>query len=68
MCLANEIWFVINLLLGLSLLHNLPAHFDAGGEDGTGEVGHIDALQVAHLLSSCVNRENPRIRGNFRKV
>ena len=38
------------LLLGLSLLHHLPAHFDPRGEDGTGEVGHIDALQVTHLL------------------
>lgn len=40
------------LLLGLSLLHHLPAHFDPRGEDGTGEVGHIDALQVTHLLCS----------------
>ena len=40
------------LLLGLRLLHHLPAHFDPGGEDGTGEVGDIDALQVTHLLGS----------------
>lgn len=38
------------LLLGLRLLHHLSAHFDPRGEDGAGEVGHTDALQVAHLL------------------
>lgn len=41
------------LLLGLRLLHHLPAHLDAGGEDGAGEVRHIYALQVAHFLGSC---------------
>lgn len=40
------------LLLGLRLLHHLPAHFDPRGEDGAGEVGDIDALQVTHLLGS----------------
>lgn len=50
------------LLLGLSLLHHLPAHFDSGGEDGAGEVSHIDALQVAHFLGSCVDRLNHRIK------
>lgn len=39
-----------DLLLGLSLLHHLPAHFDPRGEDGAAEVGHADALQVTHLL------------------
>lgn len=43
------------LLLGLSLLHHLPANFDPGGEDGASEVSHIDALQVAHFLGSCVD-------------
>lgn len=38
------------LLFGLCLLHHLSAHFDSRGEDCTGEVCHIDALQVAHLL------------------
>lgn len=41
------------LLLGLGLLHHLAAHLDAGGEDGSGEVSYIDALQVADFLSSC---------------
>lgn len=47
------ILLVAYLLLGLGLLHHLPAHFDAGREDGTGEVRHIYALQVAHFLGSC---------------
>lgn len=38
------------LLFGLCLLHHLSAHFDSRGEDGTGEVCHIDALQVTNLL------------------
>lgn len=38
------------LLLGLRLLHHLSAHFDPRGEDGAGEVGHADALQVTYLL------------------
>lgn len=38
------------LLLSLRLLHHLSAHFDPRGEDGAGEVGHADALQVTHLL------------------
>lgn len=50
------------LLFGLRLLHHLSAHFDSRGEHGSGEVCHIDALQVAHLLSrwrdkkKCVGR------------
>lgn len=40
------------LLLGLGLLHHLAAHLDAGGEDGSGEVSYVDALQVADFLSS----------------
>lgn len=39
------------LLFGLGLLHHLSAHFDARCEDGSGEVYHVDALEVAHLLS-----------------
>lgn len=38
------------LLFSLSLLHHLPAHFYARGENGSSEVCHIDALQVTHLL------------------
>lgn len=41
-------WFY--LLFGLCLLHHLSAHFDTRGEDCSGEVRHIDALQVANLL------------------
>lgn len=40
------------LLLGLGLLHHLAAHLDTGGEDGSGEVSYVDALQVADFLSS----------------
>ena len=38
------------LLLGLRLLHVVPAHLDAGRQDGSREVRHVHAHQVAHLL------------------
>lgn len=41
------------LLLSLGLLHHLAANLDAGGEDCSGEVSHVDALQVADFLRSC---------------
>lgn len=43
-----------HLFLGLSLLDVLSAHFDPGGQDGPGELQHVDAQQVAQLLSSRV--------------
>lgn len=45
------------LLLGLGFLHHLAAHLNAGGEDGSGEVSYVDALQVADFLSSCGDTE-----------
>lgn len=51
------------LLLGLSLLHHLPAHFNPGREDGAGEVGHVDALQVTHLLCGYEMRRRGGQRG-----
>jgi hypothetical protein len=39
------------LLFGLCFLYHLSAHFDARCEDGSGEVYHVDALEMAHLLS-----------------
>lgn len=44
------------LLFGLGLLHILSTHFDPGSEDGPGELQHVDAEQMAQLLSSCVIR------------
>lgn len=40
-----------HLLFGLSLLDVLSPHFDPGGQDGPGEFQHVDAQQVAQLLS-----------------
>lgn len=41
----------LRLLLRLRLLHVVAAHLDAGAQDGAGEVSHVHAHQVAHLLS-----------------
>lgn len=41
------------LLLGLGLLHVVPAHLDAGREQRPGEVSHAQAQQAAQLLRSC---------------
>lgn len=43
-----------HLFLGLSLLNVLSSHFDPGGQDGPGELQHVDAQQVAQFLSSRV--------------
>lgn len=48
--LFHDMLFLFYLLFGLCLLHHLSAHFNSRGEDGTGEVRHIDALQVTNLL------------------
>lgn len=52
------------LLFGLGLLHHLSAHFDSRGEHCTGEVCHVDALQVADLLGGW--REQDRRVGAFK--
>lgn len=39
------------LLFGLGLLDDLTAHFDTRGQDSSGEVSHIDAREMTHLLS-----------------
>lgn len=43
-----------HLFFGLSLLNVLSSHFDPGGQDGPGELQHVDAQQVAQFLSSRV--------------
>lgn len=44
------------LFFRLGLLHILSPHFDPRREDGTGELQHVDAQQMAQFLSSCVIR------------
>lgn len=40
------------LLLGLRLLDVIPSHLDAGREDSSGEIGHVDTQEVGHFLGS----------------
>lgn len=44
------------LFFSLGFLHILSAYFDPRSEDGTSELQHIDAQQMAEFLSSCVIR------------
>lgn len=41
------------LFFGLGFLDVVPAHFDAGGEDGPGELHDVHSQQVAELLCDC---------------
>lgn len=41
------------LLLGLRLLHIISTHFDAGHEQGPGEIRHPQSQEAAELLCSC---------------
>lgn len=45
-----------HLFFGLGLLDVVPAHFDAGGEDGPGELHDVHPQQVAELLCDCRDR------------
>ena len=47
----------LDLFLALGLGHVVSAHLDPGLEEGLGEVSHLDAKEVGHLLSHGVVRQ-----------
>lgn len=49
-----------HLFFGLGFLDVVPAHFDAGGEDGPGELHDVHSQQVAELLCDCEGTEGQR--------
>lgn len=46
------------LLFSLSFLYHIPSNFDSWGQDGSGEICHINPHKVANFLSSCVRKKN----------
>lgn len=45
------------LFFGLSLLYHIPSNFDTWGQDGSGEIRHINPHKVANFLSSYMRKE-----------
>lgn len=43
------------LFFGLSFLHHIPSNFYTWGQDGSGEICHINPHKVANFLSSCIS-------------
>lgn len=46
------------LFFGLSLLHHIPPNFDTWGQDGSGEICHINSHEVANFLSRWMEERN----------
>lgn len=56
---ARELSWPPHLLLGLCLLNDISSDLDPWGEDGPGEICHVDALEVANLLGSWNQETSP---------